>query len=67
MLWKTLQVHYPDSSAFVPDISTTILAWCDAFLLWLENSENEEHVESLLELLKEQSRVEIVLEVSLGK
>lgn len=64
MLWKTLQAHYPDPSAFVPDISTTILAWCDVFLLWLENSENEEHVESLLELLKGRSMVEIVLEVS---
>ncbi|PVH78323.1 hypothetical protein DL98DRAFT_635759 [Cadophora sp. DSE1049] len=64
MLWKSLQAHYPDSSLFVPDITTAILAWCDAFLLWLENNENEEHVESLLELLKSRSRVEIVLEVS---
>ncbi|KAH7403680.1 hypothetical protein BKA64DRAFT_458299 [Cadophora sp. MPI-SDFR-AT-0126] len=64
MLWKTLQAHYPDSSIFVPDITTVILAWCDAFLLWLENSDSEEHVESLLEFLKSRSKLEIVLEIS---
>ncbi|KAG4443447.1 hypothetical protein IFR05_001126 [Cadophora sp. M221] len=64
MLWKSLQAHYPDSATFVPDVASTILAWCDAFLSWLENTENEAHVETLLDLLQSKSRVEISLEIS---
>ncbi|KAL5314135.1 hypothetical protein ACEPPN_018559 [Leptodophora sp. 'Broadleaf-Isolate-01'] len=64
MLWKSLQAHYPDSSTFVPDVASTILAWCDAFLSWLENNENEAHVETLLDFLQSKSRVEISLEIS---
>ncbi|KAK0104832.1 hypothetical protein ONS95_005099 [Cadophora gregata] len=63
MLWKTFQVHYSDSTTFVPNITTVILAWCDSFLQWLE-SESEENVDNLLELLQARSKVEIVLEVS---
>ncbi|KAH7329918.1 hypothetical protein BKA65DRAFT_539169 [Rhexocercosporidium sp. MPI-PUGE-AT-0058] len=64
MLWKSLQAHYPDSSTFVPDVSSTMLAWCDAFHLWLENNENEAHVEALLDLLQGRSKVEVLLEIS---
>ncbi len=63
MLWKTLQAHYPDPATFVPSIASTLIAWCDAFLPWLENEENEAQVEVLLEVLKSRSKLEIVLQV----
>jgi hypothetical protein len=63
MLWKTLQVSYPDNSTFVPSIATVIVTWCDAFTAWLEGEENEESVEKLLDALKSRNRLEIVIEV----
>ena len=63
MLWKTLQVAYPDNSTFVPSIATVIVTWCDAFTTWLESDENEEPVEKLLDALKSRNRLEIVIEV----
>jgi hypothetical protein len=63
MLWKTLQVSYPDNSSFVPSIATVIMAWCDAFTSWFESEENEEPVEKLLDGLKSKNRLEIVIEV----
>ncbi len=62
MLWKTLQVSYPDNSSFVPSIAIVIIAWCDAFMSWLESEENEEQVEKLLDGLKSKNRLEIVVE-----
>ncbi|PMD49004.1 hypothetical protein L207DRAFT_560531 [Hyaloscypha variabilis F] len=64
MLWKTLQVSYPDNSTFVPSIATVIVTWCDAFTAWLEGEENEEPVEKLLDALKSRNRLEIVIEIS---
>ncbi len=64
MLWKTLQVFYPDNSTFVPSIAKVIITWCEAFTSWLENDENEEPVEKLLDALKARTRLEIVIEVT---
>jgi hypothetical protein len=63
MLWKTLQVFYPDPSTFVPYVAKVLITWCDAFGTWLETEENEEVVEKLLDELKGKGRVELVLEV----
>jgi hypothetical protein len=63
MLWKTLQVFYPDNSTFVPSVAKVIITWCDAFTSWLESDENEEPVEKLLDALKSRTRLEIVMEV----
>jgi hypothetical protein len=65
MLWKTLQVFYPDNSTFVPSVAKVITTWCDAFTSWLESDENEEPVEKLLDALKSRTRLEIVMEVRL--
>ncbi|KUJ08126.1 uncharacterized protein LY89DRAFT_789357 [Mollisia scopiformis] len=64
MLWKSLQEYYPDSTIFVPTVAATILSWCDALTIWLENEENEEHVEQLLDALKARSSLTLVLEIS---
>ncbi|KAE9376474.1 hypothetical protein N431DRAFT_542103 [Stipitochalara longipes BDJ] len=65
MLWKTLQVSYPDNSTFVPSVATVVITWCDAFTTWLEDEENEEPVEKLLDALKSKNRLEIVIEISM--
>jgi len=61
-LWSILQPHFSDTSTFVPHISEVIVAWCDAFLLWLKDDSNEEAVEQLLEEIKYE-RVPLYLEV----
>lgn len=63
MLWKTLQPYYPDVATFIPDVAKVITTWVDAFTSWLESDENEEPVETLLDALKTQTRLEIVIEV----
>lgn len=63
MLWKSLQAYYPDSSTFVPSIADTVITWCEAFQIWLEGDENEEHVERLLDGLRTRSELNLVIEV----
>jgi len=63
MLWKTLQPYYPDVATFIPDVAKVITTCVDAFTSWLESDENEEPVETLLDALKTQTRLEIVIEV----
>jgi hypothetical protein len=63
MLWDTLKPYYPDQATFIPKISETVVAWCDAFTSWLESEDNEADVEKLLDLLKNGSRLKLMLEV----
>jgi hypothetical protein len=63
MLWETLKPYHQDPATFVPNVSGTIIAWCDAFTLWLENDENEKAVEKLLDALKGTNRLKLLLEV----
>lgn len=64
MLWDTLKPYYPDQATFVPKISETVVAWCNAFTSWLESENNETEVEKLLDLLKNGSRLKLFLEAS---
>jgi hypothetical protein len=65
ILWAISKEHYPDPATFVPTLATVLIAWCDAFIPWLENSDNEETVDILLDKLKEVGRFELVLNVPL--
>jgi hypothetical protein len=65
MLWETLKPYYPDPATFIPKISGIIIAWCDAFIFWLENEDNEKAVERVLDILKGTSRLNLLLEVGL--
>jgi hypothetical protein len=47
----------------VPNIVAVVVAWCDAFLPWVERSENEELVDKLLDALKTVGRLELRLNV----
>lgn len=64
MLWRTLQVFFPDQATFVPYIASVLGLWCEAFGAWLDaGEENEEALERCLDGLKERGKVELVLEV----
>lgn len=47
----------------MPNIVAVVVAWCDAFLPWVERSENEELVDKLLDALKTVGRLELRLNV----
>ncbi|KAH8593829.1 hypothetical protein B0O99DRAFT_688267 [Bisporella sp. PMI_857] len=64
MLWETLKPYYSDPSSFIPSVTNILIAWCDAFSAWLENSNNEEDVENILEILSSFQMVKIVIENS---
>ncbi|KIM94338.1 hypothetical protein OIDMADRAFT_184416 [Oidiodendron maius Zn] len=64
ILWAISKEHYPDPATFVPTLATVLTAWCDAFISWLENPDNEETVDILLDKLKEVGRFELVLNTS---
>ena len=63
LLWAVFEQHYPDLGTFVPSIVAVVVAWCDAFLPWLERSENEELVDKLLDALRTVGRLELRLDV----
>jgi hypothetical protein len=60
-----LKPYYADPATFIPKISGIIIAWCDAFVLWLENEDNEKAVERVLDILKGACRLNLWIEVSL--
>ena len=64
MLWTSVKEYYPDQTTFIPNISTIVIAWCEAFSTWLENDENSEGVERMLDALKTTNGVKLVLEVT---
>jgi hypothetical protein len=64
MLWKNLQIYYPDPSTFVPGIAQVIIMWCNAMIAWLESDDNEEQVDKMLDGLKARGRLDIAIEVT---
>jgi hypothetical protein len=66
ILWGIYKDHYPDPATFVPTVAAAITAWCDAFISWLESSDNEESVDMLLDKLKEVGRFELVVNVNIN-
>lgn len=65
ILWAIFEKHYPDPATFVPILATVLTVWCNAFISWLENSDNEESVEMLLDKLKEVGILKLELNVLL--
>ena len=65
MLWKNLQIYYPDPSTFVPGIAQVIIMWCDAMVAWLESDDNEDQVDKMLDGLKARGKLDIAIEVCL--
>jgi hypothetical protein len=63
MLWKNLQIYYPDPSTFVPGIAQVIIMWCDAMAAWLESDDNEDQVDKMLDGLKARGKLDIAIEV----
>jgi hypothetical protein len=63
MIWSEFQSNYPDNATFIPSVIAAVVAWCDAFVDWLERDENQDSVDKVIDGLGTKGRMQLLLKV----